>query len=90
MRPCCPNCLTRTPEDQDIGPVTANGACDTRTCLDVNAKRGDHAVMQPRRNVKPRKPTNAGTLARNEAVHRVERNPLMVREQTTARSEYTA
>ncbi|WP_141468002.1 IS5 family transposase, partial [Pelagimonas varians] len=56
-------------DDQDIGSVTADGAYDTRKCHDAIAARGAHAVIPPRRNAKPWKPTSAGAIARNEAVN---------------------
>ncbi|SMX38987.1 Transposase DDE domain protein [Pelagimonas varians] len=49
--------------------MTADGAYDTRKCHDAIAARGAHAVIPPRRNAKPWKPTSAGAIARNEAVN---------------------
>jgi hypothetical protein len=49
--------------------VTADGAYDTRRCHDVIAARNAHAVIPPRKNAKPWKPTSAGAIARNEAVN---------------------
>ena len=57
------------PLNQDIGSVTADGAYDTRKCHDAIAERDAHAVIPPRKNAKPRKPTSAGAIARNEAVN---------------------
>ncbi len=48
--------------------MTADGAYDTRRCHDVIAARNAHAVIPPRKNAKPWKPTSAGAIARNEAV----------------------
>ncbi len=64
-----PELLNQIPDDQDIGSVTADGAYDTRKCHDAIAARGAHAVIPPRRNAKPWKPTSAGAIARNEAVN---------------------
>ena len=50
------------------GSVTADGAYDTRKCHEAIAARGAHAVIPPRKNAKPWKPTSAGAIARNEAV----------------------
>ena len=47
----------------------AVGAYDTRKCHDVIAARNAHAVIPPRKNAKPWKPTSAGAIARNEAVN---------------------
>ncbi|PYG32256.1 DDE family transposase, partial [Pelagimonas varians] len=67
--PMLPELLNQIPDDQDIGSVTADGAYDTRKCHDAIAARGAHAVIPPRRNAKPWKPTSAGAIARNEAVN---------------------
>jgi hypothetical protein len=64
-----PELLNQIPPDQDLGSVTADGAYDTRRCHDVIATRGAHAVIPPRKNAKPWKPTSAGAIARNEAVN---------------------
>ena len=63
-----PELLKQIPSDQDIGSVTADGAYDTRKCHDAIASRDAHAVIPPRKNAKPWKPTGAGAVARNEAV----------------------
>ncbi len=64
-----PELLDQIPLHQDIGSVTADGAYDTRKCHDAIASRGAHAVIPPRKNAKPWKPTSAGAVARNEAVN---------------------
>ena len=64
-----PELFNQIPEEQDIGFVTADGAYDTRKCHDAIAARNAHAVNPPRKNAKPWKPTSAGAIARNEAVH---------------------
>lgn len=64
-----PELLAQIPSDQDIGSVTAYGAYDTRKCHDAIAARGADAVIPPRKNAKPWKPTSAGANARNEAVN---------------------
>ncbi len=60
--------LDQIPADVEIGSVTADGAYDTRKCHDAVADRGAHAVIPPRKNAKPWKPSTAGTIARNEAL----------------------
>ena len=48
--PVLPDLLNQIPEDEQIGSVTADGACDTRKCHDAIADRGAHAlaiVLEP-------------------------------------------
>jgi hypothetical protein len=45
-----------------------DGAYDTRN-HDAIAARGAHAVIPPRKNAKPWKPTSHGVIVRNEAVN---------------------
>jgi hypothetical protein len=66
--PMLPELLGQMPADVDIGSVTADGAYDTRKCHDAAADRGAHAVIPPRKNAKPWKPSTAGAIARNEAL----------------------
>ena len=67
--PMLPELLNHIPADQTIGSVTADGAYDTRKCHDAIAARGANAVIPPRKNAKPWKPTTAGAIALNEAVN---------------------
>jgi len=67
--PMLPELLTQIPSDQDIGSVTADGAYDTRKCHEAIAARRAHAVIPPRKNAKPWKPTSDGAIARNDAVN---------------------
>jgi len=66
--PMLPELLNQIPPDQDIGSVTADGAYDTRKCHEAIAARDSHAVIPPRKNAKPRKPTRDGAIAHNDAV----------------------
>jgi len=66
--PMLPELLDQIPPDVEIGSVTADGAYDTRKCHDAVADRGAHAVIPPRKNAKPWKPSTAGAIARNEAL----------------------
>ena len=66
--PVLPEFLNQIPPDQVIGSVTADGAYDTRKCHDAIAARNARAVIPPRSDAKPWKPTSAGAIARNEAV----------------------
>jgi hypothetical protein len=67
--PVLPDLLNQVPPHQDIGSVTADGAYDTRKCHEAIAARNAHAVIPPRKNAKPWKPTSAGAIARNDAVN---------------------
>ncbi|WP_412074420.1 IS5 family transposase [Tritonibacter mobilis] len=66
--PMLPELMNQISPDQDIGSVTADGAYDTRKCHDAIAARNAHAVIPPRKNAKPWKPTSAGAIARNDAI----------------------
>lgn len=66
--PVLPDLLSQISPEQEISSVTADGAYDTRNCHDAIADRGAHAVIPPRKNAKPWKPTTAGAVARNEAL----------------------
>ena len=67
--PMLPELLSQIPPDQDVGSVTADGAYDTRKCHEAIAARNAHAVIPPRKNAKPWKPTSAGAIARNDAIN---------------------
>ena len=67
--PMLPELLDQIPPEQDIDSVTADGAYDTRKCHDAIAARNAHAVIPPRKNAKPWKPSSAGAIARNEVVN---------------------
>ena len=67
--PMLPKLLNQIPSDQDIGSVTADGAYDTRKCHEAIAARDAHAVVPPRKNAKPWKPTSTVAIARNDAVN---------------------
>ena len=66
--PMLPDLLDQISPDQKIGRVTADGAYDTRKCHEAIAARNATAVIPPRKNAKPWKPTSAGAMARNEAL----------------------
>jgi transposase len=66
--PMLPHLLNQIAHDQKIGSVTADGAYDTRRCHSAIADRGATAVIPPRRNAQPWKPTAAGAIARNDAL----------------------
>lgn len=78
--PVLPGLPGQVTPDQEIGSVTADGACDTRNCHNAIADRGAHAFghsvgpvavmpsLPPRRNARPWMPTTAGAIARNGAL----------------------
>ncbi|THH35122.1 hypothetical protein E4Z66_14965 [Aliishimia ponticola] len=63
-----PELFAQIQPDQNIGNVTADGAYDTRKCHDAIAAPDTHAVIPPRKNAKPWKPTSNWAIARNQAV----------------------
>ena len=66
--PMLPELLSQIPASVEIGSVTADGAYDTRKCHDAVANRGAQAIIPPRKNAKPWKPSTTGAIARNEAL----------------------
>lgn len=66
--PILPELLDQIEADQGIASVTADGAYDTRKCHEAIAARNAAAVIPPRKNAKPWKPTNPGAVARKEAL----------------------
>lgn len=66
--PMLPDLLGQIDPHQKIATVTADGAYDTRKCHDAIADRGAAAIIPPRKNAVPWKPTTAGARARNEAL----------------------
>lgn len=66
--PFLPDLLDQIPADEEIGSVTADGACDTRKCHEAIVARGAAAVIPPRKNATPWKPTSPGAVARNEVL----------------------
>ena len=62
--PVLPYLPGQIPIGEEIGSVTADGACDTRKCHNAIADRGAHAVIPPRKNAKPWKTVTAGAASR--------------------------
>ena len=79
--PVLPDLISQIPADEQIGSVTADGTYDTRKCHDTIADRSANAVIPPRKNATPWKPSTAGAIARNEA--------LRARNTSVARSDET-
>ena len=52
--------LDQIPPVQDIGSVIADGTYDILKCPDANTAHGGHALIPPRKNARPWKPTSAG------------------------------
>lgn len=59
--------------DERIESVCADGAYDTRGCLDAIAERQAIAVIPPRKNASRWKKSNAGSAHRNEAIRACKR-----------------
>lgn len=66
--PVLPELLDQIPPDLEIGRVTADGAYDTRKCHEAIAVRNAAAVIPPRKNANPWKPTSPSAVVRNEAL----------------------
>ncbi len=66
--PMLPDLLDQIDPEQEIATVTADGAFDTLKCHNAIADRGAAAIIPPRRNAVPWKPTTAGARARNVAL----------------------
>jgi hypothetical protein len=81
--PILPDLLEQIPDDQPLGIVTADGACDTRTCHAAIAARGAAAVIPPRKNGRPWKAHTAGATVRNEALRSCRRLGRAIRKRWT-------
>lgn len=66
--PVLPDLWAQFPSNEEIGSMTADGAYDTRNRHNAIADRCAQAIIPPRRNAKPWKPTTAGAIARNETL----------------------
>ncbi len=55
--PILPDLLEQIPSDEEIGSVTADGPYDTRKCHEAIAAICAAAIIPPRKNAKPWKPT---------------------------------
>ena len=64
--PVPPDLLDQIPQDQPIGPVTADGAYDTRRCPTAIVERGGTAIIPIRRNGRAWKEDGPAASARNE------------------------
>ena len=59
------------PSDEEMGSVTADGACDTHNCHEVIADRGAAAIIPPRKNGKSLEVNHGGC-------HRAQRGPAQI------------
>lgn len=66
--PMLPELLAQIPSEEAIASVCADGAYDTRGCLDAIAQRGATAVIPPRKNASLWHRPSPGAESRNEAV----------------------
>lgn len=71
--PMLPELLAQIPTDEPIESVCADGAYDTRDCLDAIAERQATAVIPPRKNATHWKKSSPGSAQRNEAVRAYKR-----------------
>lgn len=66
--PILPDLLDQIPAGEETGTVTADGSYHTCKCYEAIAARGAAAVIPPRKNATPWKPTSPGAVARNEVL----------------------
>ncbi|TCM86552.1 DDE family transposase [Rhodovulum steppense] len=66
--PVLPDLLDQIPEGEDIGTVTADGACDTRRGHTAIIKRQAVAIIPIRKNGRPWQEGCPGAIARNETL----------------------
>lgn len=66
--PILPELLGQIPEDEQIGTVTADGACDTRRCHAAITERQAVPVIPIRKNGRPWKEDCPAARARNETL----------------------
>ncbi|GKS87692.1 IS5 family transposase [Acidovorax sp. SUPP2539] len=71
--PMLPGLLAQIPTDESIESVSADGAYDTRACLDAIAERHAMAVIPPRKNASHWKKSSPGSAHRNEAIRACQR-----------------
>lgn len=71
--PMLPELLAQIPADEAIESVCADGAYDTRGCLDAIAERQATAVIPPRKNATHWNKASAGSAQRNETVRAYKR-----------------
>lgn len=66
--PMLPELLAQVPGDEPIASVCADGAYDTRGCLEANTQRQAMALLPPRKNASYWKKSGHGSAHRNEAI----------------------
>ncbi len=65
--------LAQIPLNEQIDLVYTDGAYDTKRCRQLIADRQANALIPPRKNVKPWKDKQAGSIERNELLKTVKR-----------------
>ena len=73
-----PQLLAQIAPSEPIASVSADGACDTRDCLDAIAKWGAQPGTPPRKNANLWARTSPGSANRNEAVRACKRFELRI------------
>jgi hypothetical protein len=66
--PVLPDLPGQIPQDEDIGTVIADGACDTRRCHGAIIARGGTAIIPIRKNGRPWKEDCPAARLRNETL----------------------
>lgn len=66
--PVLPELLDQIPEDEEIGTVTADGACDTRRCHTAIIAREATVIFPIRKNGRPWKKDSPAGRARNKTL----------------------
>lgn len=67
-QPRLPDLWGQIPEEEDIGTVTGDGACDTRRCHGAIIAHGGTAIIPIRKNARPWKEDCPAARARNETL----------------------
>ena len=68
-----PDLLTQIPEREGIETITADGAYDTRRCLDAILARGAESIIPVRRNGRMWMPDCPAAIWRNETLRTTQR-----------------
>lgn len=69
--PVLPDLLEQIPEGEDIGTVTADGACDTRRCHTAILERDAVPIIPIRKNGRLWKEDTPAAIARNETLRAI-------------------
>ena len=69
--PVLPELLNQIPESEEIGTVTADGACDRRRCHAAIIERDSVHIIPIRKNGRPWKEDCLAARVRNETLHAI-------------------